>query len=233
MRFRAVLFDAGETLVHPSPSFPELFSAVLLREGHVRDPDDVVAASNAVYERFSQAARELELWTTSPDRSKVFWLDVYERMLRALELPSADGLRDALYREFTDLGNYALFHDVVPALDALDRAQVTIGIVSNFESWLDDLLAHLGVRDRFAVRVISGLEGVEKPDPAIYRLALERAGVAATDAAFVGDNPEFDVEPAAALGMTPVLIDRRERHPAFAGPRIGDLRELVSALEAL
>jgi len=154
-------------------------------------------------------------------------------MLRALELPSADGLRDALYRGFTDLGNYALFNDVVPALDALDRARVTIGIVSNFEPWLDDLLAHLGVRERFAVRVISGIEGVEKPDPAIYRLALERAGVAASDVAFVGDNPEFDVDPAAALGMTPILIDRRERHPAFAGPRIRDLRELVSALEVL
>jgi putative hydrolase of the HAD superfamily len=227
-----VLFDAGETLVHPAPSFPELFSAVLLREGHVRDPDEVVAASAAVYERFSQAAREVELWTTSPERSRVFWLDVYQRMLAALELPSEDGLRESLYREFTDLGNYALFDDVPPALDALDRTGATIGIVSNFEMWLEDLLGRLGVRDRFAVRVISGVEGIEKPDPAIYRLALDRAGVAAADAAFVGDNPEFDVEPAAAIGMTPVLIDRRGRHPAFTGLRITDLRQLAGALEA-
>jgi putative hydrolase of the HAD superfamily len=80
--------------------------------------------------------------------------------------------------------------------------------------------------------VISGVEGVEKPDPAIYRLALDRAGVDAADAAFVGDNPEFDVAPAAALGMTPVLIDRRGRHPDAAGLRVTDLRELVPALEA-
>jgi putative hydrolase of the HAD superfamily len=226
-----VLFDAGETLVHPAPSFPELFAAVLLREGHVRAPDEVLAASATVYERFSQAARTLELWTTSPDRSRIFWLDVYEQMLRALELPSADGLRETLYREFTDLGNYSLFDDVAPALDALDRLGATIGIVSNFEAWLDDLLARLGVRERFAVRVISGLEGVEKPDPAIYRMALERAGVEAAEAAFVGDNPEFDVEPAAALGMTPVLIDRRGRHPDFVGHKVTDLRHLVPLLE--
>ncbi len=227
-----MLFDAGETLVHPAPSFPELFAAVLLREGHVRDPDEVVAASAAVYDRFSQAARELELWTTSPERSRVFWLDVYQRMLAALKLPSEDGLRESLYREFTDLGNYALFDDVPPALDALDRTGATIGIVSNFEMWLEDLLERLGVRDRFAVRVISGIEGLEKPDPAIYRLALDRAGVAAADAAFVGDNPEFDVDPAAAIGMTPVLIDRRGRHPTFTGVRITDLRQLAGALEA-
>ena len=227
-----MLFDAGETLVHPAPSFSELFAAVLLREGHVRDPSDVVAAAEAVYERFSEAARALELWTTSADRSRLFWLDVYQRMLTALELPSRDGLRDVLYREFTDLRNYALFDDVPPALDALDRTGATLGIVSNYEVWLDDLLRHLGVRERFPVRVISGVEGIEKPDPAIYRLALDRAGVRAADAAFVGDNPEFDVEPAAALGMTPVLIDRRERHPAFDGVRITDLRDLARALEA-
>jgi putative hydrolase of the HAD superfamily len=227
-----VLFDAGETLVHPSPSFPELFAAVLLREGHVRDPDEVVAASSTVYERFSEAARQVELWTTSAERSRVFWHDVYERMLRALDLPGGDGLRDVLYREFTDLANYAMFDDVVPALDALERTGTTIGIVSNFEMWLEELLERLGVRERFSVRVISGVEGVEKPDPAIYRLALDRAGVDAADAAFVGDNPEFDVAPAAALGMTPVLIDRRGRHPDAAGLRVTDLRELVPALEA-
>ena len=226
-----MLFDAGETLVHPAPSFPELFSAVLLREGHVRDPAEVVAASSAVYDRFSEAARQVDLWTTSADRSRVFWLDVYGRMLRALELPSRDGLRDVLYREFTDLANYAMFDDVPPTLDALERAGVTIGIVSNFEAWLEDLLLRLGVRDRFPIRVISGVEGIEKPDPEIYRLALERAEVAAAEAAFVGDNPEFDVEPAAALGMTPVLIDRRGRHPDAGGLRVTDLRDLVATLE--
>ena len=226
-----MLFDAGETLVHPAPSFAELFAAVLLREGHVREPAEVVAASSTVYDRFSEAARQVEPWTTSAERSRTFWLDVYERMLTALDLPRRDGLRDVLYREFTDLGNYAMFEDVPPALDALERTGATIGIVSNFEAWLEDLLERLGVRHRFPVRVISGLEGVEKPDPAIFRLALERAGVAATDVAFVGDNPELDVAPAAALDMTPVLIDRRGRHPNAPGLRVTDLRDLVATLE--
>jgi putative hydrolase of the HAD superfamily len=232
MRFRVVLFDAGETLVHPSPSFPELFAEVLAAHGHERAPSDVVAASAAVFHRFSEAARDGELWTTSPERSARFWTGVYGRMLEALELPSRDGLRDDLYRTFTDRTNYALFDDVVPALDALEARGVVLGVVSNFEAWLEDLLAGLGVRDRFAVRAISGIEGVEKPDAAIFLRALERAGVPATHAAYVGDNPEFDVVPAAALGMTPVLIDRRDRFPAHDGLRIADLRELAAVLEA-
>ena len=137
-------------------------------------------------------------------------------MLTELGLPSADGLRDSLYRAFTDRANYTLFDDVRPVLEELTSEGYALGLVSNFEAWLDELLADLGVREAFGVRVISGIEGMEKPDPRIYRLALERADVDAADAVYVGDNPEFDIDPPAALGMFPVLIDRRERH---AGPR--------------
>jgi putative hydrolase of the HAD superfamily len=227
-----VLFDAGETLVHPAPSFPELFARIVHEAGHDRDPDEVVAASAAVRRRFSEAARDGHLWTLTPESSRSFWLDVYEQMLRSLDLPSADGLRDTLFEGFTDLGNYALFDDVLETLDVLAASGVTLGIVSNFEAWLDDLLAALGVRERFPVRVISGLDGMEKPDRRIYELALARAGVAAGEAAFVGDNPEFDVDPPAALGMFPVLIDRREHHPEHGGPRVTDLRALPDVLEA-
>jgi putative hydrolase of the HAD superfamily len=233
MRFRAVFFDAGETLVHPAPSFPELFAEITTREGHPRDPAQVIEASRVVMDRFSVAATERTLWTTSPERSRAFWLDVYERMLERLDLPDAGGLRDTLYREFTDLGNYALFDDVRPALGALSSQPVILGIVSNFESWLEGLLGALGVRDAFAVRVISGLEGIEKPDPAIFELAMARAGVRPTDCVYVGDNPEFDVLPPAALGMFPVLIDRRARHEGWDGPgvRITHLDQLAAVLE--
>lgn len=232
MSVRAVLFDAGETLVHPAPSFPELFVRVLADDGHERTAEDVREASAAVFLRFSEAARDRELWTTSPERSAAFWRDVYERMLESLSLPAQDGLRDTLYATFTDLGNYALFDDVVPTLDALPPS-LTLGIVSNFEAWLEELLGALGVRERFPVRAISGIEGVEKPEPEIFLRALARAGVEPGEAVYVGDNPEFDVVPAAALGMTPVLIDRRERFPDHDGLRIADLRELPAVVGAL
>ena len=110
---------------------------------------------------------------------------------------------------------------------------LVLAIVSNFEAWLEDLLGLLGVRDRFPVRVISGREGVEKPDPRIFELALERLALDAADAMYVGDNPEFDVVPATALGMTAVLLDRRERFPDTDGMRIVDLRELPGLVRAV
>ncbi|HJX07107.1 MAG TPA: HAD-IA family hydrolase [Actinomycetota bacterium] len=233
MPLRAVLFDVGETLVHPAPSFPELFSIVVDAEGHRRTPDAVIDASRAVFHRFSEAARDVELWTTSPVRSARFWKGVYERMLRELNIPDDGHLADVLYATFTDPANYALFDDVEPTLDELETGGLVLAIVSNFEAWLEDLLGTLGVRNRFGVRVISGREGMEKPDPRIFELALERLALAASDAMYVGDNPEFDVAPTAALGMTPVLIDRRDRYPDAECTRIRDLRELPSLVRAV
>ena len=230
MPVRAVLFDVGETLVHPAPSFPELFSRVLADAGHDRSPERVVEASRAVFHRFSEAARDNDLWTTSPEASARFWKSVYARMLEELAIGHANGLADTLYATFTDHRNYALFDDVIPTLDELDADRLALGIVSNFEAWLDDLLRTLGVRDRFRVVVISGIVGIEKPDPRIFTLALDDLGVPAADVAYVGDNPEFDVAPPAALGMTPILIDRRGRFSDADGRRITDLRALPELL---
>ena len=231
MRFRAVFFDAGETLVHPAPSFPELFARVVTEQGHPREPVAISEGLTMVSDEFRRASREQALWTTTPERSRRFWLGVYDRFLEVLDLPRGDGLADTLYRAFTDRANYAAFDDVTPTLVGLRDAGLALGVISNYEAWLEDLLADLGLTRLLPIRVVSGVEGVEKPDPAIFLLALERAGLSAAEVVYVGDVPDFDYEPPAALGMFPVLIDRRERHAGFDGTRVTDLRDLPALLE--
>jgi putative hydrolase of the HAD superfamily len=68
-----------------------------------------------------------------------------------------------------------------------------------------------------------------KPDPSIFRAALDRLGVAPENAAMVGDSPEDDVEGARALGMLGFLVDREERFPDVEG-RLPDLQALPAAL---
>jgi putative hydrolase of the HAD superfamily len=230
VRYRAVFFDAGETILHPAPSFPELFGRVLHGLGHSIDEDTIRDGLYTIPQRFVEAAERKELWTTSPERSYAFWSSVYRHFLVRVGLPTEDGLQDALYRAFTDVRNYELFDDVRPLFDVLGRAGLRLGLISNFESWLQELLDHLGIRDVFDVSVVSGIEGIEKPDPAIFELALGRAGVAPAEAVYVGDVPAFDVDPPLELGMFAVLIDRRERHPSFEGPRVTDLREVPALL---
>jgi len=232
VRLRAVFFDVGETLVHVDPSFAELFVKVLDDEGQPRTLDEVRDASAHVYARFSEAARDRSLWTTSPERSRAFWTSVYERMLAELGLPDHDGLATSLHREFTRMEHYVLFEDVRPTLVTLAAAGLQLGIVSNFEAWLEEWFGVHDLLETFPVRVISGIEGIEKPDPRIFEIAMERAGVDPDRSVYVGDNPEFDVEPALAVGMFPVLIDRRGRFPDAPGARITSMTELPGVLEA-
>jgi putative hydrolase of the HAD superfamily len=224
--YRAVLFDAGETIVYPHPSFPELLSQVLRQEGSAVDPATVRSKVHVIADIFTNAASEGELWSTSPERSRRFWDRVYARLMAELGVPFDDGLAERIYATFTDLSNYRLFPDVESTLARLETAGLRMGVVSNFEEWLEGLLESLGVTRFFDVRVISGVEGVEKPDPRIFRLALDRTGVEPREAAYVGDSVSFDVEPAASLGMLAILIDRRGRFPNHRGPRITSLDEL-------
>jgi putative hydrolase of the HAD superfamily len=229
MPVTAVFFDAGGTLVDAKPSFPELFAQVLRRAGHDVTPETIGAHWQIVFDRFRAAGEAEELWTTSDERSREFWHGVYRMFLAEIGLPP-EHLVDAVYREFTDRRNYGLYDDVLPVLETLRAAGVRLGIVSNFERWLDALLEDCGVRWMFDVRVISGFEGVEKPDPRIFRLALDRAGVEASAVAYVGDLPELDIDPARAVGMLPVLIDRRDRFPDAGVARIRSMGELPSVL---
>ena len=225
-----MFFDVGETIVYPHPSFPELLAQILRQRGHPIDPALIREKLHVVADIFTNAAEEGELWSTSPERSRRFWDRVYRRLLGEIGVPFDVAVATAIYQTFTDLGNYRLFPDVLATLDRLDGAGLRMGVVSNFEEWVERLLESLGVTRYFDVRVISGVEGVEKPDPKIFKLALERMDVGPEESVHVGDSPQFDVEPAASVGMTGVLLDRRGRFPDHTGLRITSLDELPDML---
>ena len=228
--YRAVLFDAGETLLSPHPSFPELLAVVLREDGHDVEPETIREKLPIVAELFTRATERGEQWSTTSEGSRRFWKELYRVLLRELDVPFSDGLTVRLYTTFTDVANYRLFPDAIPVLEKLRGAGLRLGLISNFEAWLERLLDALEATAFFEVRVISGVEGIEKPDPAIFRLALDRMGVRPEAAAYVGDSVQYDVEPAVALGMTGVLLDRRGRHQDFEGTRIVSLDELPAVL---
>jgi putative hydrolase of the HAD superfamily len=81
----------------------------------------------------------------------------------------------------------------------------------------------------FETVVDSSLVGVEKPDPQIFRIALERMGLGPEHAVFCGDLPAVDVEGARAAGLRPVLLDRHDLYPEIC-PRVRSLTELPAML---
>ena len=229
-----VFFDAGETLVHPHPSFPELFAEIATEAGHNISSEDVAGVQSRLAPHLIDLAEDTGVSNPSltPEDSRAFWTFLYKRFLEELGIEN-DSVADSLYAKFSSVSSYALFDDVQDALKSVASAGYRIGLISNFEGWLDEMLVELEVGDVFEVKVISGLVGIEKPDPAIYSLALEQAGVEASAAAHVGDSPGLDVEPAMSVGIRPILIDRFDRYPDQDVTRVKSLTELPTVLEKL
>lgn len=236
---KIVFFDAGDTLLRPYPSFSEIFASVARGEGHVVTPEAV----EEVQGRLAPHLMDLEMdddpdatpylgSAFSAEQSRRYWTYLYKRLSRELGIED-DALPDRLFATFTDSASYKLFDDVVPVLHELRDSGLRLGLISNFESWLEELLVELEVGDMFEVVAISGIAGVEKPDPAIFELALKEAGVAAHDAVYVGDSPVLDAAPAAGLGMKVVLIDRARRYPNSPWTRVESLKELPGEISNL
>src|SRR6185369_3755546 len=83
----------------------------------------------------------------------------------------------------------------------LKRRGYRLGVVSNAEGRVERDLIGAGYDGFFETVIDSSVVGVEKPDPAIFRLALERLGASPDGTVFLGDVPAVDVEGARAAGI--------------------------------
>jgi putative hydrolase of the HAD superfamily len=228
----AVFFDAGETLLTPNPSWSELAVVKLGDRGHDVAVEHMREAWRHVGDHFIKAAEEGFLFSVSHEDSKRFWTTLYLDQLEFLGIED-EGAALVLYDTFSDPKNYMLFQDVVPTLEALRSGGLKLGVISNFESWLAGMLDHLDIARFFDVIAISGDLQLEKPDPRIFKWAMQEMGVDARESLHVGDSPNFDAQPAHDLGMTGVLLDRHGRWTDLKADYqvISTLGELVSIVD--
>lgn len=210
MSRRAVLFDAGNTLVFLDHA--RMAAAVAADLRLPLTAETLAAASPA-------AALAIEgLRTSDRERADAYLSSLFTLAgVPAGRLDRVRAVLGALHAE------RHLWSSVVPgtreALDRLLRARYRLGVVSNSDGRVEAALEAAGLLDRFEVVVDSALVGVEKPDPAIFHAALDALGVAPADALYLGDLYEVDVLGARAAGMEAVLFAPAGA-PAVTGCRV-------------
>jgi putative hydrolase of the HAD superfamily len=110
-----------------------------------------------------------------------------------------------LQREFQPY--WVPYEAVVPALTELRRRSLRLGVISNWDASARSLLARHGLEGFFEQVVVSSEVGCEKPCAEIFRLALERAGVAAADCLYIGDNYYDDARGSRQAGMGCLIVN--------------------------
>jgi putative hydrolase of the HAD superfamily len=156
-------------------------------------------------------------------------LEAFRRTLTDIGRPD-DTLASRLNQEYLKhrFEDIELFDDVLPTLRKLKK-KYTIGLLSNGNSYPE----RCGLEDMFQFVVFSEDHGVEKPDPRLFQIALEKAGCSREELVHVGDSLENDIIGAKRAGIKCVWINRkRQERNVDTRPdcEISSLSELLEIL---
>ena len=223
-----VLLDAGGVLVYPNWT---RVSETLSRHGV-----DVSAEALARAEPVAKRQLDTERTITSTTDASRGWL-YFDLILTAAGVPISDATADALdelhiYHRESNLWECVPPH--VPAtLDALRRRGLNLGVVSNANGTLGRAFERLGLTASFACVLDSCDVHVEKPDPQIFHLALERLGGRPETAIHIGDFYQIDVVGARSAGIRPVLLDEAGLYEEADCLRIRTFRDLPDLISTL
>ena len=214
-----MLLDALGTLVELERPWPHLVDELAAR-GVVVGEDVARAAMLAEMAYYRAHHDEAVDWATLKDLRRRCAAVVHEQLQTALPL---DDVLDALLGAI----RFRAYPEVPGVLARLRAGGARLAVVSNWDVSLHDVLERTGLRPLVDAVVISAELGVAKPDPAIFRAALDRLGAGPDGALHLGDSLEDDVAGARAAGLEAVLVARNGA-PAPDGVRaVRSLAELV------
>jgi len=226
-RYRTVFLDAGGVIV--TPNFPRLADA-LARRGVAASPAALAAAEPYV-------KRELDhgptIQTTDDRRRGYVYFD---RILELAGIPASPAT-EAAVEELVSFNDREGAWDVVTpgaveALGRLRRASCQLVVVSNSNGMVRRILGRVGLESHVDLVLDSQEEGVEKPDPRLFEIALERARADRAATIHCGDIYHIDVVGARAAGLPAVLLDSAGLYDAADCPRVASLPEFAERLLA-
>jgi putative hydrolase of the HAD superfamily len=205
---RVVTFDAAGTLIrllHPPGT---IYAQTARLFGYNLDPTRVQDAFRITWKTFAPPP---ESAGPRPDDDRGWWQELVAKTMERAQyriLPFDDYFA-TVYQTFARPGVWELFPDVPPILTDLIRLGIRLGVISNFDRRLYDILDHLSVRDAFEHVIISSEVGVRKPAARIFQVAAQRFNVETNEILHVGDESAADVTGAGAAGLVGLLLDRK------------------------
>lgn len=210
----AVTFDATGTLFH-SPHRAAVYADVLERHGRpfsVATRASLSSTLDTVWQEMACGATpHADRFSSHTDGARGFWRRYLDRVCALLDLPAPSRFAAAeLFHRFASAEPWEVFGDVVTVLDALVARGYRLGVLSNWDERLPEVLSSLGLRDHFAVVVTSVDVGCEKPDARLFEQGVAALGVSAERTLHVGDRQLEDVEGAEAAGLQAWRVDRPE-----------------------
>ena len=231
---QAVFFDAADTLFHVKGSVGEVYVRHARKYG-------ITAGDAAVQQAFARAFADAPppVFAVSDPQGiktceRMWWFDVVHSVFyRVGMFEGFDEYFDEVFAYFSRPESWVLYPDVVPALRALEARGIEMGVISNFDSRLYEILIGLGIDRYFESVTISSFAGAAKPSARIFQRALHKHGLEAREAMHVGNSLREDAQAAVAAGLGGVFLDRMGKagrpQDVIAITGLGELVALLGA----
>ncbi len=209
---KVVLFDAAGTLFHVKGSVADLYLRYAEKYGWKRTSESL-AAVHAAFQRAFEEAPPPVFAVSDPVEMKqcerLWWFDVVHSVFyRVGMFEGFDEYFEEIFRAFDGPDCWLLYPETLGVLKELKQQGLELGIVSNFDSRLFNVLRGLGIVDLFDTVTISSLAHAAKPAPQIFRVALEKHAADPDEAVHIGDSLRDDVDGANRAQLTGILLDR-------------------------
>jgi putative hydrolase of the HAD superfamily len=207
---QAVVFDCADTLLHLDPSREVIFREAAAEAGLDLQLDDIARAYELV--DFAVKIKSSELRSVAA--KSAFYHAYNAALCGALGIRESLGkLNPVLMQRFSERRHWVAFEDAVDTLRAIGE-RVPVHVLANWDDGLDGVIRCAGLREFVHDVAASAALGAEKPDRACFEAFLTRNTLDPARVLYVGNEYIADVVGAREAGMTPVLIDRKNRMPA-------------------
>jgi len=139
---------------------------------------------------------------------------IYEGLLMIVDKERAERVSKKFRDRYTDIKYWGIFPDTVPTLKSLKDKGYKLFILSNHVPEAKEIIGKLGIAEFFDKIFISAEMGVEKPNPQIYKKALENTNSGDINI-MIGDNYEADIEGALSGGFNFAIMVRKLNDTGF------------------
>lgn len=205
---RAILFDAAGTLFYLTKTVGDHYAYVSREVGLDLDAQELDCAFHAAWQAMPQ---RFAIEGPRENDDKGWWRQlvghVFDQVAPSLSELDRDNFFEVAYEHFAEAGVWELYPEVPGVLKQLQR-DFQLAVISNFDARLRFILQHLGISKYFAHVFISSELGADKPDPEIYRRALNLMHLDADEVLHVGDDLERDWNAATAAGLSVFQLNR-------------------------
>lgn len=169
------------------------------------------------------------------DNRGYVWKDkVYQQLVNEFEI--TDITWEELIQDYLSQfkKNCISFPNLNSMLEELRTNNLVLGLITNGKGQFQmDNIKAMGIEKFFEIILVSEWEGIKKPDPQIFKRALDQLNVSPNECIFVGDHPDNDVKAARNVGMKGIWKRDFQSNNVEADFIVDDLGELPLIIENL